>query len=422
MIPIHDAAVPSTRQLAWPLLAALSLLALLWLSPYALADEEYDEEYVEYEYVSEDAYGEYSEEFGGGYEPEITYENAPAEVIAYADPAVEQAQQIDEEQAAKERAAAEAALKKRTDKLMAYLKKHHDAIEAAHVAAETARQQAEASEKAMKKAAAKVKKQEKRINKLRTSFKKLSATDAKNKKAGGTLDKALGTGSLDELRALLGSSESLSEEQAALLGEIRRAYGELQPLRRKLDETAAQAEADKVPFEEAKAESDKVDAKAAKRIGAVMNDVADDGARRALGDSVAKSIFPDKQQLVCPCPNTRVEDWFGYRDFDAAVHKGIDYAANDGQAYYATADGVVIYATDDDGYNGGAGNWIVIAHGDGVVSKYMHSQRVFVKVGDIVLQGQHIANAGQTGAAYGPHLHFQVEVDGEAVDPVPLME
>ena len=422
MVPIHDAAVSPTRQLAWPLLVAFALLALLWVSPFALADDEYDDEYVEYDYAPEDAYGEYYEEYDGGYEPEVVYEDAPPAVIEYADPAAEQAQQIDEEQAAKERAAAAAALKKHTDKLMSYLKKHHDAIEEAHAVTEAAQQRFEASEKAMKKAAAKVKKQEKRITKLRTSFKKLSTKAAKKKKAGRALDKALGEGSLDELRALLGSSESLSEEQVALLEDIRAAYGKLQSLQRKLDEKTTQAEADKVPFEEAKAESDKIDAQAAKKIGAVVNDVADDGARRELGDSVAKSVFPEKQQLTCPCPDTRVEDWFGYRDFDGAVHKGIDYAASDGQPYYATADGIVIYATDDDGYNGGAGNWIVIAHGDGVVSKYMHSQRVFVKVGDIVLQGQHIANAGQTGAAYGPHLHFQVEVNGEAVDPVPLME
>lgn len=422
MIPIHDAAVLPTRQLAWPLLVAFALLALLWVSPLALADDEYDDEYVEYDYVPEDAYEEYYEGYDDGYEPEVVYEEAPVEVIEYVDPAAEQAQQIDEEQAAKERAAAAAALKKRTDKLMSYLKKQHDAIEEAHAAIRAAQEQAEASEKARSKAAAKVKKQEKRIDKLRASFKKLSATATKKKKVARTYDKVLGAGSLDELRALLGSPESLPEEQAAVLEKIRTAYEKLTALQQTLDEKTAQAEADKVSFEEAKAESDIIDAKVAKKIGSVVNDVADDGARRALGDSVAKSIFPEKQWLSCPCPDTRVEDWFGYRDFDAAVHKGIDYAASDGQPYYATADGIVIYATDDDGYNGGAGNWVVIAHGNGVISKYMHSQRVFVKVGDIVLQGQHIANAGQTGAAYGPHLHFQVEVDGEAVDPVPLMK
>jgi murein DD-endopeptidase MepM/ murein hydrolase activator NlpD len=305
---------------------------------------------------------------------------------------------------------------------MSYLEKHHDAIENANTATVAACQRAEASNKAMEKAAAKVKKQEKRIKKLRANFKKLSAAAVKKNKARKSLDKALGAGSLDELRALLGSYESLSEEQVALLEKLQPAYEKLQALQLALEEKAAQAEADAAAFEQAKDESDKVDAKPAKKIGALVNDVADDGARRALGDSIAKSVFPEKRKLACPCPDTRVEDWFGYRDFDAAVHKGIDYAANEGEPYYATANGIVIYATDDDGYNGGAGNWIVIAHGDGVVSKYMHSQRVFVQVGDIVLQGQHIANAGQTGAAYGPHLHFQVEVDGEAVDPVPLMK
>ena len=66
------------------------------------------------------------------------------------------------------------------------------------------------------------------------------------------------------------------------------------------------------------------------------------------------------------------------------------------------------------GYNGGAGNWVEIDHGDGYVSKYMHHQTgsTLVKPGDKVEKGQQIASVGSTGASTGPHCHFQIEKDG----------
>ena len=72
------------------------------------------------------------------------------------------------------------------------------------------------------------------------------------------------------------------------------------------------------------------------------------------------------------------------------------------------------------GYNGGAGNWVVIDHGDGYVSKYMHHQTgsTLVKPGDKVEKGQQIASVGSTGASGGPHCHFQIEKDGVKIDPL----
>lgn len=92
-------------------------------------------------------------------------------------------------------------------------------------------------------------------------------------------------------------------------------------------------------------------------------------------------------------------------------------AAPEGTPYYAADSGTVIYATHDGGWNGGAGNWVVISHGNGIVTKYMHSSSVLVSVGQFVERGQHIGNVGQTGQAFGAHLHFQVEIDGVAVNP-----
>jgi murein DD-endopeptidase MepM/ murein hydrolase activator NlpD len=122
--------------------------------------------------------------------------------------------------------------------------------------------------------------------------------------------------------------------------------------------------------------------------------------------------------LQNPCPTAWESSGFGYRSFDNSFHQGLDMATGMGTPYYAAESGTVIYATNDGGWNGGAGNWVVIAHGNGLVTKYMHSQRTLVQPGQQVVRGQHIGDVGETGEAYGAHLHFQVEIDGRAVNPL----
>ena len=119
-----------------------------------------------------------------------------------------------------------------------------------------------------------------------------------------------------------------------------------------------------------------------------------------------------------PCPTATSSSGFGYREFDNSFHKGLDMAAPEGTPYYAADSGTVMYATNDGGYNGGAGNWVVISHGNGIVTKYMHSSATYVRPGDFVERGQNIGAVGNTGQSFGAHLHFQVEVDGVAVNPL----
>ena len=118
-----------------------------------------------------------------------------------------------------------------------------------------------------------------------------------------------------------------------------------------------------------------------------------------------------------PCPAATTSSGWGWREFDQSFHKGTDMAAPEGTPYYAAESGTVIYATNDGGYNGGAGNWVVIAHGGGLVTKYMPSSAVFVSPGDYVTRGQNIGLVGNTGNSFGAHLHFQVELNGVAVCP-----
>jgi murein DD-endopeptidase MepM/ murein hydrolase activator NlpD len=102
----------------------------------------------------------------------------------------------------------------------------------------------------------------------------------------------------------------------------------------------------------------------------------------------------------------------------AAMHAGIDLAAPAGTAIYATADGVVDRAE----WSGGYGNLVEIDHGKGLQTRFGHLSRVLVHAGDRVVRGQMIALMGSTGRSTGSHLHYEVRIDGHAVNPVPFLQ
>lgn len=108
---------------------------------------------------------------------------------------------------------------------------------------------------------------------------------------------------------------------------------------------------------------------------------------------------------------------FGRRSAPTAgastYHKGIDIAAPAGTAIYAAADGTVTTAT----YSSSAGNYVMINHGNGLYTVYMHASRLYCSVGDKVSQGDRIAAVGSTGVSTGAHLHFGVISNGNYVNP-----
>ena len=115
-----------------------------------------------------------------------------------------------------------------------------------------------------------------------------------------------------------------------------------------------------------------------------------------------------------PCPSGYLTSGFGYRDFDNSFHKGVDFGTG-GAAVptYAAADGRVLIA----GWSNSAGNWVVIQHSGGLVTKYMHHSALSVSSGQYVSKGQQLGLTGNTGNSAGVHLHFQVELNGKPVDP-----
>lgn len=94
-------------------------------------------------------------------------------------------------------------------------------------------------------------------------------------------------------------------------------------------------------------------------------------------------------------------------------HNGLDVAADEGTPVYATADGVVAFA----GLNGSYGKFIKISHGFGITTRYAHNNEILVKKGQKVRRGEQIGVMGSTGRSTGPHVHYEVHVHNEPVDP-----
>lgn len=100
------------------------------------------------------------------------------------------------------------------------------------------------------------------------------------------------------------------------------------------------------------------------------------------------------------------------------AHKGIDLGSPSGTPVYATADGFVAKAERFSSY----GNYIQIEHGGDLETRYAHLSGYAVAAGERVVKGQLIGYVGSTGRSTGPHLHYEVRVGGEAVDPTPYMQ
>ncbi|MFW2446489.1 MAG: M23 family metallopeptidase [Qipengyuania pacifica] len=124
------------------------------------------------------------------------------------------------------------------------------------------------------------------------------------------------------------------------------------------------------------------------------------------------------QDFIWPVTG-RISGRFGsqrvYRGEPGSYHSGIDIAPGNGVPYVAPADGVVVLAVE--GYSL-EGNLLIIDHGQGLNSAFLHSSRLYVKEGDRVRQGQHIGDVGSSGRATGPHLHWSLKWRNARLDPL----
>ena len=144
-------------------------------------------------------------------------------------------------------------------------------------------------------------------------------------------------------------------------------------------------------------------AQSAELAAAIRNAQAGAGSTGTGAPSAAGFIWP---------VNGPVTSGYGMRW--GRLHEGIDIAAATGTQIWAAASGTVIYA----GWLGGYGNLVVVDHGNGLATAYAHASAILVSVGQSVAQGETVALVGSTGNSSGPHLHFEVRVNGTAVDPL----
>lgn len=118
----------------------------------------------------------------------------------------------------------------------------------------------------------------------------------------------------------------------------------------------------------------------------------------------------------------RISSGFGERDDpftgEYDFHKGLDIAAEEGTKIYAAASGEVIATGTQDL----AGNYVIIRHADGIKTKYFHCLKVLVNTGDRVTTKTPIALVGSTGNSTGPHLHFEVYINDEVVNPMVVLD
>lgn len=200
------------------------------------------------------------------------------------------------------------------------------------------------------------------------------------------------------LRTMRAQRQAAVDEQEAIQGQKASMMEESEANAEKLLEFAQQEEAE------------------AARIEAELNNSSSSGSGNYNGE------------MAWPVPGFyRISSPYGYRIHPIfgtrKLHTGIDIGRNldpaqsiDGAAIVAAGDGTVIYAA----YRSGYGNTVMIDHGDGVVTLYAHQQSGGIRVsnGQSVSKGQRIGTVGSTGYSTGPHLHFEVRVNGSPVDPM----
>jgi murein DD-endopeptidase MepM/ murein hydrolase activator NlpD len=145
-----------------------------------------------------------------------------------------------------------------------------------------------------------------------------------------------------------------------------------------------------------------------------------------LGLSLARmsalELALDGVPQIAPAADQRITSTFGYRRDPftrrAAMHSGIDFKGALGSPIYAAAMGQVSFA----GWKSGYGKCVEISHPNGMMTRYAHLSRIDVAVGQSIDAGETLGGLGSTGRSTGPHLHFEVRINGRAVNPRPFLE
>lgn len=233
---------------------------------------------------------------------------------------------------------------------------------------------------------------------------------------------------LEIVSAIMEDNQKTVDEYTAAKEDIEQKRDDLQhtqdeqknyqeSLNYKVDDLAA-SEAEQAALQES-LEAYKAESEAEyDRISSEMQDVSNQIAELSRQAAANGSVPMGDGTLIWPTPScTTTNSAYGYRVHPiygtVKFHAGEDIPAGYGAEILAAASGTVVTA----GWVSGYGNYTVIDHGGGLMTAYGHQSSFAVSVGDVVTQGQVIGYVGSTGNSTGPHLHFEVYVNGATVDP-----
>jgi murein DD-endopeptidase MepM/ murein hydrolase activator NlpD len=233
----------------------------------------------------------------------------------------------------------------------------------------------------------------------------------------GFVDVLLGSGSISEFVSNLELIQKIYKNDMNVLKVLEEEYEELKDIKAELKEKKASLAEQQTELTAQKSELDEKRSQLKKEEEALKAE-ADQLTQEILSMIDTSSTYVGGT-FVWPCPSsTYITSSFGNRLHPILkswiYHTGVDIGASSGKNILAAASGTVIMA----GWYGGYGNCVMIDHGGGIVTLYGHASALNVSKGQTVSQGQVIAYVGSTGRSTGPHLHFEVRVNGQYVNPM----
>lgn len=224
---------------------------------------------------------------------------------------------------------------------------------------------------------------------------------------------------LEEDRTTLQTArDGVASEQAAMQALMEEKQAQVQTLTANIGSQQQSIEQYEQQMAEQDSQIEALEQQVKKDEETLQQQKAAEAAAAAAAAAAAEGYRYTGGQFVWPAPSsTKITSYYGNRVHPiygvTRFHSGLDLAAPMGSPILAAANGVVVAAD----YNSSMGNYVMIDHGDGLFTIYMHSSMLECSKGDKVTAGQEIAKVGSTGASTGPHLHFSVRKDGQYVDP-----
>ena len=254
-----------------------------------------------------------------------------------------------------------------------------------------------------------------------------------------------GASSIGEFLSLIDDIGDIMRSDKELEDAYRQSVKELKAVKAEYEQAKADMEDSKTELEALKAQQEKDIAEATAVIASLQGDISSNSSllselsaqEKQLNADIQKKVDElNKQQeankgntssgstvgtgnLVWPSYCTYITSRQGPRIHPVTGeyknHGGTDIGASYGSAIYAADSGTVVRSSD--GWNGGWGNYVMIDHGNGMQTLYAHMSSRAVSVGQTVSRGQTIGYVGSTGMSTGPHLHFEMYINGSRIDP-----